>query len=59
MYFEYNQHMMIYYSILQHVAASWPADGQHKSCMKKCLGFENNAVGCMTFSGQLTCQLGP
>ena len=24
---------------------------QHKSCTKKCLEFENNAVGCMTFQG--------
>ena len=26
---------------------------------KKCLEFENNAVGHMTFSGQPTCQPGP
>ena len=50
---------MIYYSIPWHIVASWPADGWHKSHTKKCLEFENNAVGCTTFSGWQTCQPGP
>ena len=32
--------------------------GQHKCHMKKCLEFENNVVGHMTFVGWLTCWLG-
>ena len=32
---------------------------QTKCCTKRCLEFENNAVGSMTFTGQLACQLGP
>ena len=50
---------MVYYSIPQHIVASRPADGQHKSHTKKCLEFENNAVGHTTFSGWLTCWPGP
>ena len=59
MYFEYNHHTTVYYSISWHVAASRLAYGQHKSHMKKCLEFENNAVSHMTFSGQPTCRPGP
>ena len=59
MYSKYNQYITVYYSILQYIVASWPADGQHKSCMKKCLEFKINVVGCTTFSGQPTCQPGP
>ena len=34
------------------------ADGQHESHMKKCLEFENNAIGCTTFAGGQQCQPG-
>ena len=45
-----SQIQSIYYSIQWHAVISQPADGQHKSHTKKCLEFENNAVGHMTFS---------
>ena len=50
------QYITAYCNILWQVSR---LNGRHKSCMKKCLEFENNAVGHMTFSGQLTCQPGP
>ena len=46
-------HKTIYFSLLPYGAGQWPS----KNCMKKCLEFENNAVGHMTFVGQPTCWL--
>ena len=37
---------------------SWPANGQLKSHTKKCLEFENNVGGHMTFLIQPACQPG-
>ena len=54
-----SQIQSIYYSIQWHAVISWLANSQHKSHTKMCLKFENNAVGCMTFSAQLACQPGP
>ena len=47
------------YSRALYKSESQLADGQLKSHTKKCLEFENNVVGHMTFLVQLTCQLGP
>ena len=50
--------LFIYTTPLMHISmlACWPAD---KICMKRHLEFENNAIGCMTFTGQPACWPGP
>ena len=47
------------YSSTLYKSESRLANGQLKSCIKKCSESENNVVGCTTFTVWPTCQPGP
>ena len=43
---------------LHELTPGWLANSQHKCHTKRSLEFKKNAVGCMTFAGQLTLLVG-